>query len=168
MPIPKEELQTRWAGEARALAEAFESSFGKTKVALSWRPEMRAPDVQSTAGGVQAAMPVVLTPSVGPAFVLGHAHAKERKAELRTFEHANRLHRQRYDVSIAILPQDYDAFLTTIEAFFTGHGLQVRRVGPPSLPPPSIPPPAAKRWAPIIASAIIVVVMTLVYVLVRK
>ena len=166
MPIPKSDLQTRYAGEARALAEAFEAAFVDTRVGNTWRPEMRAPEVQSTAGGVQATLPVRLIPSVGPAFVVGHANPKEHTAELRTFEHADRLHRQRYDVSIAILPQDYDAFLATLEKFFTDQGLQTRRVGPPSLPPASIPPPA-KKYAPILIAAVVLVVLVAVYLFVR-
>jgi len=170
MPIPKEELQTRFASEARELAEAFNEALGPTRVARDWRPELLAPDVLSTAGGVQATLHLRLVPPRGSsnvAFVVGNANPKDHAAELRTFDHADRLHRERHGVAIVVPRADYDAFLDVAERFFRAQGMQTTRVGPPSLPPPSIPPPA-RKLAPIALVAVTIVLLLVLFFWLKK
>ena len=139
--FPKSELRTKYANEASALAEAFEAKLGEMRVG-GYRPELTAPDVQSTAGGVQATQHVRLVPEQGSsnaAVVIGSANAKDAIAELRTYEYAEHLHRQRFKADLPFERAEYETFLARAQAFFEGQKLGTTRVGIPSVPPPALP-----------------------------
>lgn len=87
------------AGQAIGLAELFKFTVGKNKLEgpVSYSAELSAPDGPSTAGGKQALQHLKLvSEGGGSALVIGSANLVEKQAELRTFEHVDEAHRQRF------------------------------------------------------------------------
>ncbi len=133
--IPRSELRTKFAGAASALADAFADRFEATRLA-SARVELRDPDVVSTAGGAQATQHLRLVFTDERVLILGSANAKAGSVELRTYEYAQMVHKERFGDIASMTRAEYDAFLEQAATFFQQQGLVVERTGPPSLPPP--------------------------------
>ncbi len=135
-------LQTLHALQASDLASAMNEAFLKIRVPPGdYRPELTAPEGPSTGGGVQAMQHLRLVSGEAgqPTFVVGHANHAEGKAELRTYEHLDAIHRERFRRPLALERPAYDAFLGFAQQVFTALHLQTTVVGPPEEAP--APPP---------------------------
>jgi hypothetical protein len=122
--------------QALSLAETFNTTLKEERVRgpITYRVELSAPDGPSTAGGKQATQHVKLIPEGGGATVVaGSANQVERWAELRTFEHLQILHAQRFHgAEVPINRVQYNELLGKLQTFFDQCGLHVRRARLPS------------------------------------
>ena len=101
-------------------------------------PELTAPEGVSTGGGVQALQRLRLVPqrSGFPTLVAGSANQKEGLAELRSWDHLDAIHRQRFKKPLPLDRASYDAFLELSKSFLDVLHLKTVIVGPsPSLVP---------------------------------
>jgi len=112
------------AGQAIGLAELFKFTVGKNKIdagTTAYGAELSAPDGPSTAGGKQALQHLKLVPvDGGAALVIGSANLVEKQAELRSFDHVDEAHRQRFRG--APFPVDlikYNTLQQAIRKFFS-------------------------------------------------
>jgi hypothetical protein len=158
-------LQTFHALQATDLASAINASIQKVRIAPGdYVPELTAPDGPSTAGGVQAMqhLRLVSTQEGQPTLVVGHANHAAGKAELRTYEHIEAIHRQRFHQSPAVDRKQYDEFLAFAKQLFDALRLQTALVGPPVelVAEPVAPPPAPAGWRriPFVAVGVAVLV----------
>jgi hypothetical protein len=85
---------TQYAEHANMIADTFRAAFAKSKIG-PFTVTMTAPK-ESTGGGEQALQHVTLTPASGMALVIGTINAKEKRAELRNYEHVTKIHRERF------------------------------------------------------------------------
>ncbi len=107
-------LQTYHAIQATDLAAAFNSAMQRVRIAPGdYVAELTAPAGPSTAGGVQALQHIRLVPGQTghPTLVVGYANHAEEKAELKTFEHLDAVHQQRFGRPLAINRGQYEDFL---------------------------------------------------------
>lgn len=126
-------LQTQHAIEACDLAAAFNEALNKLRIAPGdYAVELTAPVGPSTAGGVQAMQHLRLVPRLPghPTLVAGHANHAEGKAELRTYDHLDAVHRQRFKKPLALDAPQYDEFFSLAKQVFTMMRLEVTVVGP--------------------------------------
>jgi hypothetical protein len=142
-------LQTFHALQATDLANAMNEAFQKIRVPPGdYRPELTAPDGPSTAGGVQAMQHLRLVagdPTL-PALVVGHANHAEGKAELRTYDHVDAIHQERFGRPLALDRPAYDAFIGFARQVFTALHLQTTFVGPPEpVAPAPLPMSTVRR-----------------------
>jgi translation initiation factor IF-2 len=133
--------RTEFAMRALTLAQTFNVTLQDERLrgAITYRVELSAPDGPSTAGGKQATQHVKLVPEGGGATVVaGSANQAEAWAELRTFEHLQILHGQRFKgAEVPVNRVQYNELIKKLQAFFTEHGLHVRRARLPSGAPRS-------------------------------
>jgi hypothetical protein len=142
---PRANLQTYHALQASDLAAAMNDAFRKVRIAPGdYSPELTAPEGPSTAGGVQAMQHLRLVPAETglPTLVMGHANHAEGKAELRTYEYLDAIHRERFRRPLALERPAYDSFLAFAQQIFGALHLQTTVVGPPA-DPASVAPPGA-------------------------
>src|SRR5581483_8970836 len=124
-----EQKHTAYAMQALGFADLFNVRVGDQKVGgpTPYRVEMAAPDGPSTGGGKQSVQHIKLVPDGGqPVIVAGSADAKEKSAELRTYEYLAQAHAQRFKG--AKLPLDrvqYLAFFKRAQTFLTEQGINV-------------------------------------------
>lgn len=85
---------TQYAEHANMIADTFRAAFAKSKIG-PFTVTMTAPK-ESTGGGEQALQHVTLTPQNGMALVIGTINAKEKRAELRNYEHVTKIHKERF------------------------------------------------------------------------
>ncbi|MDP9037256.1 MAG: hypothetical protein M3O50_20855 [Myxococcota bacterium] len=122
------DLQTRHAIEACDLAAAFNEALKKLTLAPGdYVVELTAPVGPSTAGGVQAMQHLRLVPGRAghPTLVAGHANHAEAKAELRTYEHLDAVHRQRFKKALLLDRAQYNDFFNLAKQVFTMMRLEV-------------------------------------------
>jgi translation initiation factor IF-2 len=128
--------RTHFAIKALTLADTFNVMLKEERVRgpITYRVELSAPDGPSTAGGKQATQHVKLVPEGGGATVVaGSANQAESWAELRTFEHLQILHAQRFHgAEVPVNRVQYNELLGKLQAFFNERGLHVRRARMPS------------------------------------
>lgn len=143
---------TTFAGQAISLSDMFKFSVGKSVLdgAVKYRAELSAPDGPSTAGGKQALQHVTLVP-VGEGgaarLLIGTANVVEKQAELRTFNHVDGLHRQRFKgTPFAVDAAKYGELLEAIRRFFADQKYKVSLLDAPPAPTPS---PSAPSLAPV-------------------
>src|SRR4051812_48796568 len=114
MSSPNRNLRTRFAIQALDFSEAFNAGLGTQVLAPgSYKPQMTAPEGQSTGGGVQAMQHIRLvssSPGV-PVLVVGSANQPGGVAELRSFEYVDAVHRERFGNPVALDRHQYDEFL---------------------------------------------------------
>jgi translation initiation factor IF-2 len=131
-----DENRTKFAIQALTLADTFNVMLKDERVRgpITYRVELSAPDGPSTAGGKQATQHIKLVPEGGGATVVaGSANQAERWAELRTFEHLQILHGQRYKgAEVPINRVQYNELLGKLQAFFDQRELHVRQARMPS------------------------------------
>jgi hypothetical protein len=77
-----------------------------------------------------------------PTLVVGTANQSEGTVELRTFDHVDALHRQRWKRGVALDRVQYDTFVGMAQNFLGVMRVRVSIAGPPL---PSSPPMAAPR-----------------------
>ena len=134
-------LQTFHALQASDLATAMNEAFQKIRVPPGdYRPELTAPEGPSPAGGVQAMQHrrLIAGDSSLPTLVVGHANHAEGKAELRTYEHLDAIHRERFGRPLVLDRPAYDAFIGFAQQIFGALRLQTTVVSPPE---PAAPAP---------------------------
>ena len=127
--------RTMFAMKALTLADTFNMTLGKERVQgpITYRVELSAPDGMSTAGGKQATQHVKLVPEGGGATVVaGSANQAESWAELRSFEHLQVLHAQRWKgAELPVNRVQYNEVMQKVRAFFSERGLKVRNAAMP-------------------------------------
>src|SRR5579871_4341116 len=126
--MDKKLLQTQFSMQATDFAESFRSTVGRLRVGpYAYAPDMTAPDGPSTGGGVQALQHLRLVapdPNM-PAILVGHANQRDRTAEIRTWEHVDALHRERFKQGVPIDPASYQEFLQSAQGFLAACGMRV-------------------------------------------
>jgi hypothetical protein len=149
---PRAALQTFHALQASDLASAFNDALKKLRIQPGdYSAELTAPEGPSTAGGVQAMQHLRLVSNQPgcPTLVAGHANHAEKRAELRTFEHLDAVHMQRFRRPVGIDRMQYDDFLRLAKPLLDALQLKTVLVGPPlDLEEAVEAPPAASagRW----------------------
>ncbi|MGO8995803.1 MAG: hypothetical protein ACLQVI_21030 [Polyangiaceae bacterium] len=143
-------LQTKVALQVSELAEQFRKVLSGVRVQPGdYSPELTAPEGPSTGNGAQALQHVRLVPGPGhaglPTIVAGHANRVVRTAELRTYAHVDRNHRERFGTPLPLDREQYDRFLEMAKNFFDGAQLKTTIADPPAPDVPSIAPPALRR-----------------------
>jgi hypothetical protein len=131
---PRAALQTFHALQATDLASAFNDALRRLRIQPGdYAAELTAPEGPSTAGGVQAMQHLRLVSSQqgAPTLVVGHANHAEGRAELRTFEHLDAVHRQRFRRPLTIDRTQYDDFLRFAKQLLDALHLTTAVVGPP-------------------------------------
>src|SRR5882672_9962669 len=127
-------LQTYHAIQATDLAAACNDALKKVRIGPGdYALEMTAPQGPSTAGGVQALQHLRLVPGVPghPTLVIGHANHAEGRAELRSYEHLEDLHRQRFKRPLVLDRARYEECLMLAKTVFDALHLQTTIAGPP-------------------------------------
>jgi hypothetical protein len=107
-------LQTFHAIQATDLASAFNSAMQRVRIVPGdYVAELTEPAGPSTAGGIQALQHIRLVPGQPghPTLVVGQANHAEERAELRTYEHLDAVHQQRFRRPLAIDRKQYEEFL---------------------------------------------------------
>jgi len=131
----KASLQTIHAIQASDLAAAMNEALKKVRIPPGdYAPELMAPQGPSTAGGIQAMQHLRLVagqPGL-PTLVVGYANHAEGKAELRTYEYVDAVHRQRFHGPVSLDRAQYGAFLDFAKYVFSALSLQTTVVGPPA------------------------------------
>ncbi len=125
-------LRTQHAIQACDLAAAFNEALKKLSLAPGdYAVELTAPVGPSTAGGVQAMQHLRLVPRLPghPTLVAGHANHAEGKAELRTYDHLDAVHRKRFKKALQLDRAQYDDFFSLAKQVFSMMRLEVAVVG---------------------------------------
>jgi hypothetical protein len=128
-------LQTFHALQASDLAAAMNDAMKKVRIGPGdYAPELTAPEGQSTAGGVQAMQHLRLVPGQTgqPTLVMGHANHAAGKAELRTYEHLDAIHRRRFKRPLGLDRARYEECLTLAQHVLDGLHLETSIAGPPA------------------------------------
>ena len=137
-------LQTKVALQVSELAEQFRKVLSGVRVQPGdYSPELTAPEGPSTGNGAQALQHVRLVPGPGhaglPTIVAGHANRVVRTAELRTYAHVDRNHRERFGTPLPLDREQYDRFLEMAKNFFDGAQLKTTIADPPRPTSPASP-----------------------------
>jgi hypothetical protein len=131
---PRAALQTFHAMQASDMAAAFNDALKRVRLQPGdYRAELTAPEGPSTGGGVQAMQHLRLISSQPglPTLVVGHANHAEGKGELRTFEHLDAVHVQRFRRPLEIDRTQYEDFLRLAKQLLDVLHLQTAIVGSP-------------------------------------
>ncbi len=126
-------LQTYHAIQASDLASAFNEAMRRISlVPGDYAAELTAPEGPSTAGGVQAMQHVRLAPRQQgfPTLVVGHASNTDMTAELRTYDHVDAVHRQRFKRPLALDRARYEEFLSLAKAILEALQFRTKLAGP--------------------------------------
>lgn len=127
-------LRTQFSIQASTLADSYRETVGRLRVApADYGPDMTAPDGPSTGGGVQAMqhLRLVAPDASMPTILVGHANQRDRTAEIRTWEHIDALHRERFKQEVPIDPASYQEFVQSAQGFLTACGMRVTVVPTP-------------------------------------
>jgi hypothetical protein len=147
---PRAALQTFHALKASDLAAAFNDALRRLRLNPGdYGAELTKPEGPSTAGGVQALQHVRLVPRQPglPTLVAGHANFSEERAELRTFEHLDAVHRQRFRKPLALDRGQYEDFLRLAKQILEVLHLKTAITGTPlDLDDDEAPPSGSKSW----------------------
>jgi hypothetical protein len=130
----KAALQTYHAVQASELAAAVNEALKKIRlVPGEYSAELTEPEGPSTGGGLQAMQHMRLVPRLAghPTLVVGHANQAEKTAELRTYDHLDAVHRQRFKRPLAIDRAQYDGFAMLAKGLLEALHFRTTFVGPP-------------------------------------
>jgi hypothetical protein len=96
--------------------------------------QMTAPEGPSTAGGIRAMQHLKLVPSATgySTLVIGHANHAEGRAELRTYEHLDAIHRRRFKRPLVLDRARYEECLTLAKHVLDALHLETNITGPPA------------------------------------
>lgn len=132
-----EDKRTEFAMAAVDLAGVFNTAFADAGVA-GYSLQLTAPEGQSTGGGIQALQHITLVHEAGGvSIVVGHCNNVEKRADLRTYDHAAGLFRQRFpDAAFPVESGRYQALTDRIGEFFRNQSFQVGTARPPAAPSP--------------------------------
>jgi hypothetical protein len=131
----KAALQTYHALQASELAAAVNEALRKIRlVPGEYAAELTEPEGPSTGGGLQAMQHMRLVPRLAghPTLVVGHANQTDKMAELRTYDHLDAVHRQRFKRPLAIDRTQYDDFVTLAKGLLEALQFRTLLVGPPA------------------------------------
>jgi len=131
----KAALQTYHALQASELAAAVNEALKKFRLAPGeYAAELTEPEGPSTAGGVQAMQHMRLVPRLAghPTLLVGHANQADKNAELRTYDHLDAVHRQRFKRPLALDRAQYDDFVTLAKGLLEALHFRTVIVGPPA------------------------------------
>jgi hypothetical protein len=152
------------------LAAALNEALKKVRIAPGdYVPELTAPEGPSTAAGVQAMQHLRLVPGQPgqPTLVVGHANRAEGKAELRTFEYIDAIHRERFHSPLILDRHQYDEFLGLAKLVLGALHLQTTVTGPPidlSTDVPQLPEnPGSRRTTIAVVIVLFALAMALAY-----
>ena len=67
-----------------------------------------------------------------PTLVVGHANRADGKAELRSFDYVDAVHRQRFQRPLPLDRTQYDAFMDSAKLIFAALQLRTTIAGPPA------------------------------------
>jgi hypothetical protein len=159
-------LQTFHALQASDLAAALNDALKKVRIAPGdYTPELTEPQGPSTVAGVQAMQHLRLVSAQPglPTLLVGHANRTDGKAELRTFEYIDAIHRERFRQPLNLDREQYDQFLNLAKMVLGALHLQTTVVGPPpDLAADELPLPNKRAvWKPAIAAVAALVVLAL-------
>lgn len=132
--MQKNALRTEFSLQASSLADSYRNTVGRLAVGPhGYRPDMTAPEGQSTGGGVQAMQHLRLVPPTAnmPTILVGHANQRDRVAEVRTWEHVDAICRERFKQGAPLDPASYQEFLQAAQGFLAACGLRVSVVPTP-------------------------------------
>ncbi len=147
-------LQTYHAIQASDLATAFNDALKKMRIGPGdYGIELTAPEGPSTAGGVQALQHVRLVPrEMGlPTIVVGHANHPEGRAELRTYEYVDSIHRQRFRRPLALDRAQYEQVLAMAKQMLDVLRLQTVI----AVPPAEVSSPGAGRASKALVAGVV-------------
>ena len=132
-----EDKRTEFAMAAVDLAGVFNTAFADAGVA-GYSLQLTAPEGQSTGGGIQALQHVTLVSETGgPSIVVANCNNVEKKADLRTYDHAAGLFQQHFAGSaFPVESGQYQALSDRIGEFFRNQSFQVGTARPPAAPAP--------------------------------
>jgi hypothetical protein len=129
-------LRTQFTLQARDFASMFNASLGKMRIApANYVPELTAPEGQSTGGGTQALQRLRLVPQLPnyPTLLVGGVNGKDGTAELRTYDHVDAVHRQRFKRPVPLERAAFEGFLGMASNFFGVMKFRVVMAGPPAV-----------------------------------
>jgi hypothetical protein len=114
------------------MASAFNEALKRLRLQPGdYMPELTEPAGPSTSGGVQAMQHLRLVSNEGqPTLVVGHANHAEGRAELRTFEHLDAVHVQRFRRPLEINRAQYEDFVRLAKQLLDALHLKTTLVGP--------------------------------------
>jgi hypothetical protein len=141
----EKDLSTRFAIQAKDLAEALNAALGTIRLRPhGYRPELTRPEEPSTQGGKWALQHLRLVPMVEGkrTIVVGHANRADRKAELRSYDGVDAMHKKQFDAPVELDRKDYEEFLTLAGNLLQVLGMDTEVAGEPrrSFRPSSMPP----------------------------
>lgn len=128
--MPKQPIRTQFTIKALDMAEVFSATLGTTGIpgATTRRPELTAPEGQSTGGGAMAVQSITLKPEDPSAgtLVAGTVNGAAMTAELRGYPYLNATYQMRYHGKHVDISADaYQKFVERTKAFFEGQGYRV-------------------------------------------
>jgi hypothetical protein len=157
------DLRTRFAMRAMDFAESFRQALGSVRLPPGdYAPELTAPEGPSTGGGVQSVQHVRLVPEQPGLTVLVVASANPRggTAELRSFDHVDAVHQERFGRPVALHRAEYEGFMRMVKNFFEANQLNVSLApDPPAAtrrPAPLVPTPAPSSSAGVIVAGVLI------------
>ena len=160
----KGKILTQYATHANTIADTFRAAFAKSKVGTH-SVEMTAPQ-DSTKGGLLALQHVTLKPESGMALIVGTVNAGEKRAEIRSYAHLDKVNQERFKRALPFDEAAYKTFLDKAEAVLGAFGIETQVTDAPRDTAPSFadgteaapkaPPSAAVTW---LVRVLVVVVM---------
>ncbi|MCG5056235.1 MAG: hypothetical protein KA712_25085 [Myxococcales bacterium] len=139
---------TMFAAQALSQADMFKALLGSVRLPTSlgdYRPELSAPEGESTGGGKQSVQHIKLLPAqgAGPTLVMGSMDAKVKTAELRSFDGFCQMVDLRFKgAGPRPAGEPYEALVTKIVGFFNSQAVAVTMKG---LEAPAAPEGAAPQ-----------------------
>jgi hypothetical protein len=128
MMANRRDLRTQFSKDAAEFADKFQMLLGHLKLPpADYTPELTTPAGPSTGGGVQALQHMRLRPRPESALspiVFGSVNRKEGKAELRSYEHLQALHQQRFKRPLDLDQEEYSSFVLKAQRFLEASGLK--------------------------------------------
>jgi hypothetical protein len=118
----KGKILTQYASHANTIADTVRAAFAKTKVGEN-TVEMTAP-TDSTKGGLLALQHLTLKPPTGMALVVGTVNAGEKRAELRSYTHVQKLNEERFKRPLPFDEPAYKTFLDKAESVLGAFGIE--------------------------------------------
>lgn len=169
------DLQTQVAVQVRELAQQLNDAFQRVRISPGeYSPELTEPEGPSTSRGAHAMQHLRLVAKAPgwPTLVIGQVNKVEGKAELRTYEHLDVIHKERFGKPLELNQAEYERFVDMAKSFLGVHKIETQLAGPPPPFDPSIAPPGRERSRGMMvgfaAGALVSVVLTLVLWLLLK
>ena len=138
--------RTAFAEQAVMLAMAFKVDLGGLRIPPGdYRPEVTTPIGASTSGGLILQRIRLVPRTTGyTALVIGDVKLKDSKAELRSFDYVDAVHRRRASQPFPISREAYADVVAKIRDFFDTSSFRTS-IAPPPATLGSDPPPSQSR-----------------------